>query len=67
MSTVLSPSKPSVPTNKEPFYGIKVLVPGDTSAVDIVAIHGLDGHHAKSFTAPQQCSLASGFLAKIHS
>lgn len=35
----------------DPALGIKVLVEGISPRVDIVAIHGLDGHREKSWTA----------------
>ncbi|KAF8529586.1 hypothetical protein BU17DRAFT_79596 [Hysterangium stoloniferum] len=38
-------------TYNDPGFGIKVLVPGTTPIVDIVAIHGFDGHREESWTA----------------
>ncbi|KAF8518819.1 hypothetical protein BU17DRAFT_90595 [Hysterangium stoloniferum] len=38
-------------TYNDPGFGIKVLVPGTTPTVDIVAIHGFDGHREESWTA----------------
>ncbi|KAF8523906.1 hypothetical protein BU17DRAFT_85349 [Hysterangium stoloniferum] len=38
-------------TYNNPGFGIKVLVPGTSPSIDIVAIHGFDGHREKSWTA----------------
>ncbi|KAF8530182.1 hypothetical protein BU17DRAFT_78785 [Hysterangium stoloniferum] len=35
----------------DPGFGIKELVPGITPCIDIVAIHGFDGHREESWTA----------------
>ncbi|KAF8512141.1 hypothetical protein BU17DRAFT_69322 [Hysterangium stoloniferum] len=52
MSTILSPSTNIIPPDGFNF-GVKVLASGgDSPTVDIVAIHGLDGHREASFTAP---------------
>ncbi|KAF8525538.1 hypothetical protein BU17DRAFT_41759 [Hysterangium stoloniferum] len=52
MSTILSPSKPIISTPGAYDFGLKELFPGGKSpTVDIVAIHGLDGHREASFTA----------------
>ncbi|KAF8530041.1 hypothetical protein BU17DRAFT_35470 [Hysterangium stoloniferum] len=52
MSSVLSPLKPFIHPHGTSDFGIKVLASGgDAPTVDIVAIHGLDGHREKSFTA----------------
>ncbi|KAF8514560.1 hypothetical protein BU17DRAFT_52477 [Hysterangium stoloniferum] len=36
---------------QETYYGIKILASGTSPVVDIVAIHGLDGHRERSWTA----------------
>ncbi|KAF8526331.1 ankyrin repeat-containing domain protein [Hysterangium stoloniferum] len=52
MSTILSPYKPIIPTSETDDFGITELASGGKSpTVDIVAIHGLDGHREASFTA----------------
>ncbi|KAF8514438.1 hypothetical protein BU17DRAFT_94523 [Hysterangium stoloniferum] len=38
-------------TYNDPDFRIKELSPGTTPTVDIIAIHGFDGHHEKSWTA----------------
>ncbi|OCL01786.1 hypothetical protein AOQ84DRAFT_206150 [Glonium stellatum] len=42
---------PGSTPSEESAFGIKVLVPGGTPLIDIVAVHGLDGHREKSWTA----------------
>ncbi|KAF8519738.1 hypothetical protein BU17DRAFT_47444, partial [Hysterangium stoloniferum] len=52
MSTFLSSSKPTISTPGTNDFGLKQLAPGgESSNVDIVAIHGLDGHREASFNA----------------
>ncbi|KAF8529589.1 hypothetical protein BU17DRAFT_79603 [Hysterangium stoloniferum] len=38
-------------TYNDPGFGIKELVPGTSPTIDIVAIHGFDGHREESWTA----------------
>ncbi|KAF8512223.1 hypothetical protein BU17DRAFT_96494 [Hysterangium stoloniferum] len=65
MSTVLSPSTNIIPADGSNF-GVKVLASGgDFPTVDIVAIHGLDGHREGSFTAPNNVLWPRDLLPKI--
>ncbi|MCJ1425603.1 hypothetical protein MMC29_003503 [Sticta canariensis] len=43
-------------------YGIKVLAEGVDSAIDIVAVHGLNGHRQKTWTAANDVNWLCDFL-----
>ncbi|KAF8530241.1 hypothetical protein BU17DRAFT_60003 [Hysterangium stoloniferum] len=49
-------------TYNDPGFGIKELSPGTTPTIDIVAIHGLDGHREKSWTADNEKLWLRDFL-----
>ncbi|OAL46213.1 hypothetical protein IQ07DRAFT_603591 [Pyrenochaeta sp. DS3sAY3a] len=53
-STTIAPSEGRNQTAEpadEGAYGVKLLVEGESPTIDIVAIHGLDGHREKTWTA----------------